>query len=232
MRFDAAPVTRDILKFAIDGSPAPMLDLGLEVNLKRNDYTGTFLGRTKDTHEEYSMSASYGDIKTWRVTTFADYEHTKYDSTHWVGSTTTFPTTSADGKAFLWDSIVADKNYYLGVAGDWNVNDRLHLYASAIWQRGDGNVDFNAPPQAAAQNIGPYDDFTKRALNVKATYRATKAVEFIFGAAYEKYDYSDIQMNDYINNIKTGSNQNFLSGAFANPNYRASFVYGTVRFLF
>jgi len=232
MRFDAAPLTRDVLKFAIDGSPMPLLDLGMEINLKRNDYDGTFLGRNKDTKQEISLSASYGDMKTWRITTFADYEHTKYDSTHWVGATTTFPNTNSAGTTYLWTSEVADKNYLLGVAGDWNVNDRLHLYVSAIWQRGDGSVDFAAPPQANAQNIGPYDDFKKRALNAKATYRATKSVELAFGAAYEKYTYSDVQMNDYFNAVRTGSNQNFFSGAFANPNYRASFIYGTVRYVF
>ena len=231
-RFDVAPLKRDLIKFAIDGNPMPMLNLGFEVNLKQNKYDETILGRTKDTREEYSASASYGDYQTWRVTAFADYEHTKYDSSHWVGSTATYPTPSTDQKAYPWNSRVADKNYYLGVAGDWNANARLRLYASAIWQRGDGSVDFTAPSYANAQPISQYDDFTKRSLNVKAIYRATKDVELTFGAAYEKYDYSDIQMNDYINNVKTGANQNIFSGAYANPNYRANFIYGTIRFVF
>jgi hypothetical protein len=85
------------------------------------------------------------------------------------------------------------------------INDKLKLYASSIWQKGDGGVDFTAPSVANAQNITNYDDFQKRALNIKATYRVDKNVELTFGAAYEKYTYSDIQMNDYIYNIKTGS---------------------------
>lgn len=231
-RFDVAPLTRDVVKFVIDGNPMPMLDLGMELNLKQNKYDDTFLGRNKDRREEISLSASYGDMKTWRVHAFGDYEHVKYDSTHWVGAVTTFPNTNTAGTAYLWSSNVHDKNWLVGVAGDWNMNDRLKLYASAIWQKGDGGVDFSAPAVANAQPITQYDDFTKKTLNVKAIYRATRTVELTFGAAYEKYDYSDIQMNDYINAVRTGVNQNFFSGAYANPNYRATIVYGTLRYYF
>jgi len=52
------------------------------------------------------------------------------------------------------------------------------------------------------------------------------------GAAYEKYDYTDVQMDDYIYAIRTGTNQSYLSGAYAFPNYKASIVYVTVAYRF
>ena len=93
-------------------------------------------------------------------------------------------------------------------------------------------MDFTAPSVANAQNITNYDDFQKRALNIKATYRAQKNVDITLGAAYEKYSYSDIQMDGYIYNLKTGSNQNYLSGAYANPSYRVNIIYGMIAYRF
>jgi len=231
-RFDVAPLKRDTLKVAFDMTPMPMLDLGLELNLKRNRYDSTTLGRTDDRREEVSLSASYGDAASLRVTSFFDWEHTRYDSNHWVGDLATYPTPNPSAGAYFWTSEVHDRNWLAGFAGDWVINDKLKLYASLIWQKGDGGVDFTAPSVANAQNITNYDDFQKRALNIKATYRVEKNVELTFGAAYEKYTYSDIQMNDYIYALKTGSNQNYLTGAYANPNYRVNIIYGMIAYRF
>jgi hypothetical protein len=231
-RFDVAPLKRDTLKVAFDMSPMPLLDLGLELNLKRSRYEQTTLGRTDDRREEVSLSASYGDAASLRMTSFFDWEHTRYDSNHWVGDVATYPTPNPGAGAYFWNSQVNDRNWLAGFAADWFVNDKLKVYASLIWQKGDGGVDFTAPSVANAQNITNYDDFQKRALNIKATWRADKNLEFTFGAAYEKYTYSDIQMNDYIYNLKTGSNQNYFSGAYANPSYRVNIIYGMVAYRF
>jgi hypothetical protein len=231
-RFDTAPLKRDTLKIAFDASPVPMLDLGLELNLKRNRYDNTILGRTDDRREEVSVSASYGDAARLRVTSFFDWEHTQYDSNHWVGDVATYPVPNPSAGAYFWNSRVHDRNWLAGFAGDWLVNDKLMVKASLIWQKGDGGVDFTAPSVANAQNITNYDDFQKRALNVKAIYKVQKNIEFTMGVAYEKYTYSDIQMNDYIYNIRTGSNQNYFSGAYANPSYRANIIYGLIAYRF
>jgi hypothetical protein len=231
-RFDVAPLKRDTLKIAFDMNPMPLLDLGVELNLKRNRYDNTTLGRTDDRREEVSVSASYGDVASLRMTTFFDWEHSRYDSNHWVGDVATYPTPNPGAGAYFWNSQVHDRNWFAGFAADWVVNDKLKVYASLIWQKGDGGVDFTAPSVANAQNITNYDDFQKRALNIRATYRADKNLEFTFGAAYEKYSYSDIQMDNYIYNLKTGSNQNYLTGAYANPSYRANILYGLVAFRF
>jgi hypothetical protein len=39
-------------------------------------------------------------------------------------------------------------------------------------------------------------------------------------------------MNDYVYNIKTGSNQNYFSGAYANPSDRTNILYGMVTWRF
>jgi hypothetical protein len=232
-RFDAAPLKRDQVKFVVDGSPVEFLDLGLEINVKRNRYDETVLGRNDDKREEVSVSASYGDPKRFRVTSFGDIEHTHYDSTHWVGATTTFPVTNTAGTTYLWQSKVHDRNWLFGLAADWPVMDRLVIKASGIIQRGDGGVDFAANSTVAnAQNIVAYDDFKKRSFNLRAVYTATKQIQLTLGAAYEKYTYTDIQMDQYLNAVATGVNQNYFTGAYANPNYRATIIYGMVAYRF
>ena len=232
-RFDAAPLDRDVFKVVLDSSPAPFLDLGAEINLKRNKYKETVLGRTDDRRQELYLTASYGDPTAWRVTAFADYERTQYDSTHWVGATTTFPNPNAAGTTYLWQGEVRDKNYLVGLAGDWPFSERLKFKASLIWQKTDGTVDFATPNNLGnPMNIDAYDSFRKKSLNVKALFAATKAVDVTVGAAYEKYDFSDVQIDGYLYAIRTGTNQNFLSGAYAFPSYKASIVYVTLTYRF
>jgi hypothetical protein len=232
LRFDVAPLKRDILKVVFDAYPAPMTDVGLELSYKRNRYKDTTLGRTDDRRQEVAVSAGYGDAKTFRVTSFFDWEYTYYDSNHWVGDVATYPTPNPAAGAYFWNSRVHDHNYLFGAAADWVANDTVRFYASAIWQKGDGGVDFTAPSVANAQNITNYDNFQKRALNLKAIVKASKEVDVTLGYAYEKYSYSDIQMNDYLNAIKTGANQNYFSGAYANPAYRTNILYGMVSWRF
>jgi hypothetical protein len=209
-----------------------MTDVGLELSYKRNRYKDTTLGRTDDRREEVALSAGYGDAKTFRVSGFFDWEYTYYDSNHWVGDVATYPTPNPPAGAYFWQSRVHDHNYLFGAAADWVASDTVRFYASAIWQKGDGGVDFTAPSVANAQNITNYDNFQKRALNLKAIVKASKEVDVTLGYAYEKYSYSDIQMNDYLNAIKTGANQNYFSGAYANPAYRTNILYGMVSWRF
>jgi hypothetical protein len=231
-RFDVAPLDRDTVKVVLDANPAPLFDLGGEVAYKHNKYKDTLLGRTSDTRAEVAVSASYGPPEL-RFTAFADYEHTVYDSRHWVGATTTFPNSNAAGTTFLWQSDVKDKNYLIGLAADWRAHERLRLVGSAIWQKADGAVDFEAfSTTRIPTNITRYDNFSKKALNVRGIFAAMKNIDLTLGAAYEKYDYSDLQMDAYLYALRTGTNQNYLSGAYAFPNYKASIVYATVTYRF
>ena len=232
-RFDAAPLDRDVLKLVMDSNPVEFFDIGGEINLKRNKYKDTVLGRTKDTRREFYVSASYGNPEALRVTAFFDVEYTKYESTHWVGATTTFPNPNTAGTTYLWDADVKDKNYLVGVAANWPFKQRVKLQASVIWQKTDGTVDFATPNGLGNPvNIGAYDSFKKRSLNVKGTFAATRQLDVTLGYAYEKFDYRDVQMDDYLYTVRTGTTQNFLTGAYAFPSYNANVVYMTVAYKF
>jgi len=232
-RFDAAPLDRDQLKVTFDFAPVEMLDLGAEFIYKRNDYKDVVFGRKSDSRREVILSAAYGRADGLRVSGFVDWERARYDSSHWAGAIATFPDPNTAGTAYPWDANVHDKSRLVGVAADWVVNPRLKLTASAIHQKNDGNVDFESiSNRGNPQDISNFENIKKTTLYLKGTFAAMKNLDVTVGAAYEKYDVDDALFNDYVYTLRTGTNQNFYSGAYAFSSYKASIVYAYLTYRF
>jgi hypothetical protein len=87
-RFDLQSVNQNLAKLAFDYTPRPLLDFGLELLYKNNDYTGDrpWLQRTKDKREEIYGSVGFGDPKSFRMLMFVDAELIQYDSLHRAGA--------------------------------------------------------------------------------------------------------------------------------------------------
>lgn len=236
-RFDLAGNKQDMLRFGIDSTPLPFFDLGAEVILKSNRYKDIQLGRTSDDREELYVTAAYGDPKVFRLSVFADYEQTMYDSSHWVGAPNpaTFPAGVSTSR-YLWTAKVKDKNYVLGLAADYPYSERLKFKASWIWQQTNGTVDQTVNfPGVVFVNIPAYDTFRKRTLDLRGTYGVNKNFEVTFGAAYENYKFTSAEMDNYRltpTNVAGTSNLAILSGAYANPTYRAGVIYGNLKYTF
>jgi MtrB/PioB family decaheme-associated outer membrane protein len=226
--FDANDLNQDLVKLALDSSPARFLDLGAELIYKNNSYQNVDLGRTGDTRKELYLSAAYGDPKAFRVSAFFDYETTQYDSTHYQGtpSAATFPA-AVSATAFEWKGQVEDQNYVLGIAADWLPHTRLRFRGSYIYQETEGTVDFSANTTAAViRNIPNYDSFTKHTFDLRAIYALTRSWEVTVGGAYEKYKYDDAQFANYTYTIANS----FLTGAYAFPDYEAVVGYLTLKY--
>jgi len=69
---------------------------------------------------------------------------------------------------------------------------------------------------------------------VKATYNPIKALSLSLGYAYEKYVYDDAQYNgyQYAPLSSTGGTLGYLTGAYANQNYRANIYFASASYLF
>ena len=235
-RFDLAGNKQDLLKLALDATPVEFLDLGAELILKSNRYKDIQLGRKSDDREEIYLSASYGDPKKFRVSVFADYEQTMYDSAHWVGAPNpaTFPAGVSTSR-YRWEAKVKDKNYVIGLGADWPYSERLKFKGSWIWQQTNGTVEQSVNfPGVNFINIPAYDTFRKRTLDLRGTYAANKNFDLTFGIAHENYKFTDAQMDNYSYTPLTNLNANLgiLSGAYANPTYRANVVYGSLKYTF
>ena len=137
---------------------------------------------------------------------------------------------------YLWTARVKDKNYILGLAADWPYSERLKFKGSWIWQKTDGGVDMTANfPGVVFTNIAAYDSFRKRTLDLRGVYAVDKSWDLTFGFAHERYTFDDAQMNDYRytpTNFAGTANLGILSGAYANPNYRANVVYTSLKYQF
>ena len=68
---------------------------------------------------------------------------------------------------------------------------------------------------------------------IKAAYALNKTWSFTGGYAYEYYHYKDAQFDGYRNTVPSSSNQDsYLDGVYANPQYKANILYGTVTYRF
>ncbi|HKU70925.1 MAG TPA: MtrB/PioB family outer membrane beta-barrel protein [Burkholderiales bacterium] len=228
-RYDLVDDDQDLFKIVLDSSPAPFVDLGAELIYKENRYKNVVFGRTGDKRDELYLTAGFGDPKAFRITAFFDYERTNYDSQHWQGNpnASLAPAGGPPSTSFLWSSQVADKNYLVGLAADWPYQDRWKFKSSLIWQETDGTADFASNAvNFPLFNIPAYDSFNKIAFNFSGIYQINKNFELTAGYAYERYHYNDAQLNGY--NYTQGGN--YLSGAYAFPQYNANIFYLTLKY--
>ena len=234
-RYDLNDNDQDLLKLVLDYSPMQFLDFGGEVIYKKNDYQNATLGRRKDTREELYLTGSYGDATKFRVTAFFDYERTQYDSSHWVGTPVpaTFPA-AVSATQYLWTGKVKDKNYVIGLAGDWPFSQQLKFKGSLTWQDTDGTVDMQSNTALAPlQNITSppgYDSFKRTTLHLQGTYAVNKEFDVQFGYAYDRFRYNDIQVDGYLYTLGAAPNTSFFSGAYAFQNYTANTIYAMLRY--
>jgi hypothetical protein len=246
-RFDLASVTQDLAKVTFDSSPRPLLNLGLEVIYKHNDYTGDTLtlGRTKDDRTELYASVGYGDPNSFRVLLFGDVEYVKFNSLHRTGtipasgnpSAPPDPAPPAVSTSYTYAGVDRDKSFLIGLGADWVPVERWKVNSSATWAKTQGTVDFTAAGGAnpAAPGLVPipnYDNTTTITLNIKGTYSYSKNWDFTGGYAYQHFDFSSIATDGYKYIVGAGSAASMASGLYAFPNSNSNTVYGMVKYKF
>lgn len=242
-RYDSSKRNQNLLKLQADFQPADLLDIGLEYIWKINDYDDTVLGRTKDKRHELYANVGYGDPKAFRVSVFGDIEKIEYDSYHRsisnLGAADAYnPFAPPNSSNFNWWSTNHDSNYQFGVGANWPVLSNVTLVGSILYTKTDGSADF-----ASQNNFGvplpitDYDDTKQSSYNLKAIWNVNRQFELTGGYAYQKFDYSDFQFNNYQylnppppNAVTTSTS--YLTGYYAYPDYRASiwYVVGKYRF--
>ena len=242
--FDLSNVDQDQWKLTLDWSPMQFLDVSFEGIVKNNKYKDNVLGRLKDDRREYYLSASYGRPGGARFTVFGDAEDIRYDSQHRIvafGSTavgTYDPFAPPTATNYNWTGQIKDRNWAFGVALDWPCTDKLTVKASAIYYKTDGSVDLALQEGVPASVVRPlpvdgWDDSRRTSFTVKGVYAYSKSWTITGGYAYEKYEYRDAQYDGYRNTIPAATQQNsYLSGVYANPQYKANIIYAMVTYRF
>ncbi len=84
-------------------------------------------------------------------------------------------------------------------------------------------------------NLNRWDDYTKYGIGFKAIYNATKNLSVSVGYAYERFKYSDDQLDNYQFVVTPGVNDPatfLLTGAYKDQSYKANLVFAGVTYKF
>jgi MtrB/PioB family decaheme-associated outer membrane protein len=234
-RFDIASVDQNLIKFAVDVTPAPFLDIGLEAIVKHNDYKDTILGRTKDERKQFYASLGYGDPRSLRFLVFGDVEYVRFDSFHRVGTGNPDPSTPPTATTYNWSADNDDKAWQVGLGLDWVPMARLKLKGSVIHAKTKGGTEFFVEPGGPATprpSITNVDNTKRTSFDLRAIYAFDKRWDFTGGYAYEKYTYDDIGYSGTLYVTSATNTAGVVTGQFSFQPYKANILYATAKYKF
>ncbi len=233
-RFAYAAQNRDTFKAAVDIFPLQNLNFGLEYRHKNTNYSDTIFGLRRDKRHEFDISADYAIGKIAKVYGYGDYGWMRFNQAQTAGG-------------LPWDGDQWDKTWGYGIGAEFYViPKKLTLIFQHDYLKSNGSVDFAlnnglfgtgglpAVPAANQDNIDitRWDDYKLYSFRIKAVYSFTKSLAAMVGYAYERFWYSDAQLNNYLFAPTGGSNAAFLTGAYKDQSYRANLVFGGVSYKF
>jgi MtrB/PioB family decaheme-associated outer membrane protein len=241
-RFDAAPAIRETFKASANFSPLDELSFTLGYKYKKTSYTATLLGLQNDERTEFSFDVDYAVGEFARLFGYFDYDERKFTEfqRRYAAGANPNPFGIQNATNFNWQSDQTDKTFDFGIATDIYVVPRvLTLRLSADYLRSHGTNDFTYFTNAALTggrnndniDIGNWGSYKKEFYMVKVLYNVTPSTSLTAGYAYEKYSVSDAQYDGYRYTLGTPPTT-YLTGAYANPDYKANVVFFGVNYKF
>jgi len=242
-RFDAASKFTEAYKASVVFSPVDELNFNIGYKYKKTSYTDTTLGLQDDERNIFNFDADYTIAGLGRLFGYFDW-----DDRRWTqfqrrfaagGSTNPFgPVQNATN--FNWQSEQRDRTYDFGIALDvYAIPKKLTLRFSADYLQNHGTNDFTYFTSAALAggrnndniDIGNWGSYKKESYMVKFLYNLTAAASLTAGYAYEKYSVSDAQYDGYVYTLGNPPTT-YLTGAYANPDYKANVVFLGINYQF
>lgn len=250
-RYDAASQDRDTFKVGVDLYPGENFNVGLEYRYRKSDFDDTILGIREDKGNEFGISADYTFGKFMTVAGFFDYEKTRtYQfqrrfnnaSTGSANGSHPDPSGTQNVDNYNWDVTQRDESFDYGIGADvFIIPKKVTLRLRYDYLDSNGEADFtyynNAALTAVAGrsndsiDINNWDDYKKSTFMGKIIYNASKSMTLSVGYAHERFKYNDAALDNY--NYKVSANgQNYLTGAYSDPNYSANVVFASVAYRF
>jgi MtrB/PioB family decaheme-associated outer membrane protein len=236
--FDMASKNQDSIKLNIDLYPTDYLSFGLGYKHKEINYRGFQYGLKGDRRDEGYASADLTVSKYAQFFAYFDYEMTRRSQDQLDESV---------APAFGgWNLRTKEEYYDFGAGVNFFIlPKKLTLRVQYDYARSNGNADFtlssgalgntNLPPGTNNSNadIGNWENYIKQSLMVKFIYNVTKNITASIGYAYEKFRYSDAQLDNYALIPTTGGVPDaYLTGAYAKPNYSVNLYFATLSYRF
>ncbi len=239
-RYYYAPQVRDTVKAGLDIFPLENLNLGLDYRFQNTDYSNTIFGLKSAKRNEFNISADYKMGKIAKIYGYGDYGWAKFNQLQFQGTPTIVP----------WEADQWDKSWGYGIGAEvYLIPRKLTVIFQHDFLKSNGSVDFalynglfiaaNGLGAGSGANndnidIGRWDDYKLYSVSIKAVYNFTKSLTAMLGYAYERFWYSDAQLNNYLFAPAGPPNSNaaFLTGAYKDQSYRANLVFGGVSYKF
>ena len=226
--FPYAEQDRDTYKASLDIFPLENLNLGFEYQYKDTDYTDTTYGLTSDKRNEFNISADYMIGNRAKLYGYSDYGLIKF--VQMTGRTISGAVRSTENKQ-------KDKSYGYGLGTEvYVIPKKLTLIFQHDYLKSNGSVDltyndsllFGDAGVSGANNdmidISNWDDYTRYSFKFKTIYNFTKSLIASAGYAYERFSYSDAQLDGYQYVMTGGSNAAYLTGAYKDQSYGAHLI--------
>jgi MtrB/PioB family decaheme-associated outer membrane protein len=228
---------RDTFKTSVDVFPLENLSLGFEYRHRRADYNGTVFGLTKDKRDEIGSNVAYAVGKIAKLYGNVDFGLIKFQPDL---------ARTVDPNDVPWDAKQKDRTFAYGLGSEiYAIPNKLTFVFQHDYLKSNGKVDFTIDPALliAANGLGGAtqdtvdilhsEDYTLYSFKIKAIYSFTKSLAASLGYAYERFSYSDDQLNGYVFvPATTGTNGAFLTGAYRNQSYKANVVFGGLTYKF
>jgi hypothetical protein len=235
-RFDGAPLNRDTFKASVEIYPLANLSLGIGYKYKHSDYKESILGLKSSKSDELNLDAGYTIAKIAQINAYFDMELSKDDQVqrnYQAGNGD--PSGVQNANNYNWDVKTKNNSYAWGASTDvYLIPKKLTLTLQYDNFNSSGYLDFTyltAIPagRSNSDDNGNWDDYRLSSYIAKIRYTPTKHYVFTAGYAYEHYKYSDASYDNY--QFVQGAT-NYLTGAYANPNYQAHVIFATVAYRF
>lgn len=242
-RFDAAPKITDAYKATMVLSPVDELNINIGYKYKKTSYTDTTLGLQNDERNIFNFDVDYSIGESARVFGYFDWDErkwTQFERRYASGGSPNPFGPVQNAANFNWQSDQCDKTYDLGAALELYVIPRkLTVRLSADYLQSHGSNDFTYFSNAALTggrnndniDVGNWGSYKKEFYMVKFLYNLSATVSLTAGYAYEKYTTSDAQYDGYVYTLGNPPNT-YLTGAYANPDYKANVVFIGINYKF
>jgi hypothetical protein len=245
-RYDAASKDSYLWKANMDFFPVEDMSLSVGYKWKDVPYSDTMIGLLSQTSNEWHVDADYLIAKRVKLYGYFDFEYAKLDQKQrtFTSGTSANPGLAPTPTNFNWTVTETDRNYAYGLGSDvYAIPKKLTFKFQYSFIKSRGYADYTyllglnpIPPTRTQDNIDntSLDNYSLSYFLVKATYNPLKALSLSLGYAYEKYVYDDAQFNgyQYVPLSSTGGTLGYITGAYANQNYRANIYFASASYLF
>jgi MtrB/PioB family decaheme-associated outer membrane protein len=219
--YDIADKQQHSFKAVVDVQPADGVNVGFEYQARLSDFDSD-LGVTKDNRHQFAIDASW-QLTRLRLAGRAGWEWVERDLS------------SRSSTGYAWKSTRDDTNSFYGISATLDIiKDRLQAELGWDYEKADGDADYStSPPQATVVDLNTVDTYTRRRLNASLICRLGHGMTLKGGYVYEKLAYSDNGWDSYLA-VPTAVpfGVGFLTGAYADPDYRAHLGYLQLSYAF